>query len=408
MRSYKQYLSENHFDGYIHTPAFKKAGPAKYAGTAIDARDNPEVYGDRSPNAVETHIRNHLIRPENANPVWAAAKNYLSTSGYRHLLPHPSFKPVVEGTSLNKQYPIAHAYNLAVAGHPEYKKRVFEGYKENHPNIIRELHASDYDDMLHKSYEAMTKQTRGQFDHMPVRVRLHSGDLNYRHSGEMIRDIFGHSNLNVYSESGHDIMNKKDHHYGMDGNQMFRAVHDYYGHGMHGNEFGPHGEETAWAVHRKLYTPGAAVALTSETRGANSWVNYSGANSDIQVEMEHHRKERKQAMAFGDHLAAKNHHALAMFAGSHWNYAPNKGIILPHEFMDQHYRGEIPDSIKGLGEGNGKVYDAKKDHLGLKKLAVIHNTASHLKNNGGEFNAAGAQRDFEKMISLHGYSSASF
>lgn len=58
-------------------------------------------------------------------------------------------------------------------------------------------------------------------------------------------------------------------------NDVFRAVHDAYGHFGHGNAFfrAP-GEERAWIAHSAMFSPAARRALTSETRGQNSWVNY--------------------------------------------------------------------------------------------------------------------------------------
>lgn len=57
-------------------------------------------------------------------------------------------------------------------------------------------------------------------------------------------------------------------------NDAFRAVHDYFGHGMEGATFGARGEENAWQAHKRLFSPEAMPALTSETRGQNSWVNF--------------------------------------------------------------------------------------------------------------------------------------
>lgn len=57
-------------------------------------------------------------------------------------------------------------------------------------------------------------------------------------------------------------------------NDVFRIVHDVFGHGLEGNGFGPSGEENAWQAHVRMYSPLAARAMTTETRGQNSWVNY--------------------------------------------------------------------------------------------------------------------------------------
>ena len=62
-------------------------------------------------------------------------------------------------------------------------------------------------------------------------------------------------------------------------NDLFRAVHDAFGHGMEGAGFRARGEENAWQAHARLFTGPALGALTSETRGQNSWVNF-GPNGE--------------------------------------------------------------------------------------------------------------------------------
>jgi len=57
-------------------------------------------------------------------------------------------------------------------------------------------------------------------------------------------------------------------------NDVFRAVHDYYGHAKEGVGFRADGEENAWRSHASMYSPLARMAMTSETRGQNSWLNY--------------------------------------------------------------------------------------------------------------------------------------
>lgn len=57
-------------------------------------------------------------------------------------------------------------------------------------------------------------------------------------------------------------------------NDLFRAVHDAFGHGLEGAGFRAQGEENAWQAHARLFTGPALQAMTSETRGQNSWLNY--------------------------------------------------------------------------------------------------------------------------------------
>jgi hypothetical protein len=57
-------------------------------------------------------------------------------------------------------------------------------------------------------------------------------------------------------------------------NDMFRAVHDVMGHSKHGVGFRAGGEENAYQIHSRMFSDEALPALTSETRGQNSWVNF--------------------------------------------------------------------------------------------------------------------------------------
>jgi hypothetical protein len=56
-------------------------------------------------------------------------------------------------------------------------------------------------------------------------------------------------------------------------NDKFRAVHDYFGHTAEPNSFGPKGEQEAFNAHKQSLTGPAIPALTTETRGQNSFVN---------------------------------------------------------------------------------------------------------------------------------------
>jgi hypothetical protein len=57
-------------------------------------------------------------------------------------------------------------------------------------------------------------------------------------------------------------------------NDVFRVVHDYFGHAAGGHNFRPQGEENAWRSHAAMYSPEALPAVTTETRGQTSWVYY--------------------------------------------------------------------------------------------------------------------------------------
>lgn len=73
-------------------------------------------------------------------------------------------------------------------------------------------------------------------------------------------------------------------------NDIFRVVHDYFGHIKDGVGFRADGEENAWRSHAAMYSPLARMAMTSETRGQNSWLNfgpYGEANRTAKTEDTH-------------------------------------------------------------------------------------------------------------------------
>jgi hypothetical protein len=59
-------------------------------------------------------------------------------------------------------------------------------------------------------------------------------------------------------------------------NDMFRTVHDFFGHAASGRGFGKDGEEAAWVAHSVMFSPEARRAMTTETRGQNSYYNKFG------------------------------------------------------------------------------------------------------------------------------------
>ena len=73
-------------------------------------------------------------------------------------------------------------------------------------------------------------------------------------------------------------------------NDLFRVVHDYFGHVKEGVGFRADGEENTWRAHSAMFSPLAQRALTTETRGQNSWLNfgpYGESNRTAKVEDTH-------------------------------------------------------------------------------------------------------------------------
>lgn len=91
----------------------------------------------------------------------------------------------------------------------------------------------------------------------------------------MMRDIIDNRTLKVrgsaqdFATNPHPILN-------MEINDMFRAVHDFFGHAGSGRGFMADGEEAAWVAHSQMFSPLARRAMTTETRGQNSFYNQTG------------------------------------------------------------------------------------------------------------------------------------
>lgn len=151
------------------------------------------------------------------------------------------------------------------------------------------------DPLVKASYDAMIAETLAQWDAIKktgLKVEFITGDDPYGNPRNAILDVVENNHLWVYptsagfggSESadvdisgnpllaevpGEEISGRK-----VQANDIFRIVHDYFGHIKEGVGFRADGEENAWRSHAAMYSPLARQAMTTETRGQNSWVNY--------------------------------------------------------------------------------------------------------------------------------------
>jgi hypothetical protein len=377
----------------------------EHAGTAIEHRENPSAYGAGGHGAIDEKIKQGFKDPA-SNSVGKAANTYSK----EHLNKPYDFHDDHPKSSLRKQYTIGKTYELATENKPEYKKAVFDDYAKHRPDIVKQTKAHDYDSLVHGSYKALSSEVNKQFKAMPVKTQYHDGHMSYHNSGEMQRDIHAHNNLAVFRGGDkHEFLHNTDKETGLNENEKFRAVHDYFGHGIHGNQFGAKGEEVAWHSHKKMMTPGASVAMTAETRGQNSAVNYGHSNLETQKTMETHRATKKAALNSGNVAGAQKADNDLREAGSKWNYAKQASVALPSAMLHPHYDGHVPSHIASmlhdpLAKEHKGVYNVKKDHLNLVGLAQHHNTKSHNSiEGGGELDHENAHADLKHIASVHGY-----
>jgi hypothetical protein len=124
----------------------------------------------------------------------------------------------------------------------------------------------------------MRDDVNQQYEHMTLPVE--KGGMGLRHevtkhdpyptASAMAHDV-AHGRIQTMATAAtgpHAILSNQE-------NDRFRAVHDVFGHAATGRGFSRHGEEAAWRSHVQMFSPEAKEAMTSETRGQNSVVNYS-------------------------------------------------------------------------------------------------------------------------------------
>ncbi len=152
--------------------------------------------------------------------------------------------------------------------------------------------AAAYDDLkndnsadpkVKAAYKALADETSSQFQQLKAAgYKMEPWTKEgqpYANSTEMAADLKNNKHLYYFTGGEeHPLLGKVDPETGVVYNDMFRAVHDVYGHAAPGNGFGPRGEEGAFQVHSQMYSPEARQAMATETRGQNSWVNFGKHN----------------------------------------------------------------------------------------------------------------------------------
>lgn len=196
-------------------------------------------------------------------------------------------------------------------------KKIFKLDKERAKQIGQAYDAmrnDPTDPQVKEAYDAMAKETIAQYE--AILERGYKVEINneepYNNSQEMIEDLRNNKTMRIFStEAGfgdtpitddqraENPLLRDSGYTDANGNvllvnDVFRFVHDFFGHAERGNSFGPLGEENAWDAHSRMYTPLARKAMTSETRGQNSWVNFSGVNDEAFKLRDKARKLREE------------------------------------------------------------------------------------------------------------------
>lgn len=153
---------------------------------------------------------------------------------------------------------------------------------------------STYDPPTARAYDLFKRESRAQYETIVaagVRVEPwldRERDQPYLSSTELCRSVRETGVLYVYlTANGHGAGpgGNGDHPMHEDAgirihgvefcyNDLFRAVHDFFGHVMHGNSFGPRGEFKATYDHMQMYSDAIHPVLAAETICQVCWFFY--------------------------------------------------------------------------------------------------------------------------------------
>lgn len=214
---------------------------------------------------------------------------------------------------------------------------------------------------VRKSYDALAKETKAQWDYITqhgVEMEPYTGKGEpYKNSAEMMSDVRDNKHLWFFpTDQGfgstevetHPMLEKSGVKVGgkeLLVNDLFRAVHDYFGHAKEGYEFGPRGELNAYLSHSAMYSNEARPAMAAETMAQNSWVNFG----------KHLRDAEGNIPKRGE---------LGYVAPQDRPFAEQKATVLPQDLMKetgmQFMPSKEPRAVKTAAvrdEETGKVYE---------------------------------------------------
>lgn len=176
---------------------------------------------------------------------------------------------------------VANQYNMS-AGHVSMVHDYYMPWDAE----LAERTASEYDkldvynDDAKLYYDALIREVQAQYDMLISAgyVMIVTDDDPYASSADMMRDAESRvlRVLATNDKSAHPYMTNAQ-------NDMFRFVHDLFGHAMHGFEFGPRGEFNAMLSHAQMFGPYARMALYTETHGQNSVYQQTGSFAQQKV-----------------------------------------------------------------------------------------------------------------------------
>lgn len=219
----------------------------------------PDAHGRGIVNRGEDSLQ---FRPERNDETTRVAAAYVKKAFGREYDPHTSYDEA-----------------------PEARLKEIADYFQN---VAK--HQPDAPEVL-RSYRAMARETIEQYNAMiaaGIKPEPYRGKGEpYASSEDMMRDVRENKHLyflrtdNAFGQGTQDAANPlleksgiKIGDFELLVNDVFRVVHDYFGHTQQGLQFGPRGEFNAWKSHSRMYSDEAQGAVAAETLAQNAWVNF--------------------------------------------------------------------------------------------------------------------------------------
>jgi hypothetical protein len=344
----------------------------RYNGTdAITSRGRSQSDKDDARRLAKEKVKN-----DETNFSLQSAIRYNKSVGLPDIKHHKYKKSdAVAQTGIAELYP--RLTGVDSKGYTETKQEayIFKGYKEKFPSIIADYKIKNYKDLVNKAFAQLIREVDMQYEQLPIHISYHDGDMNYENSADMMDDVHNFGNLWVFSggEDHPKLGSKTMDAQGLTANEKFRAVHDYYGHSVEGYQFGKDGEENAWIEHSKMLSPLAQWALSTETRGQNSYVNYSGVNAAILETIKIGSELKKRGLAEGNDEMAREGQGLLDTVYDVFIFAEQKAVILPVEYTDTSMYGGIGITTmpEKLNFGSNRKNETEKT-LSIKQSGSLH------------------------------------
>jgi hypothetical protein len=246
------------------------------------------------------------------------------------------FDKIRSATKLNKVQ-----HNILLNIDTKLSKEIADAYEKmkHDPN----------NEKVKKAYQAMVDETKLQYDALiagGLKAERWTGEGEpYANSKEMLNDLKENNHLYFLPNEAafgdkdgsvkyKDNIGLQDSGVLLDGkpltnSEVFRIVHDAV-HGINGNEFGPIGEENATLQHLSMYSDEALPAVVAQTRGQNSWVNFSGVNDSANAKFKQAAKLEKEGKKDEAEKIRKE-------AQKEYTFADPKIGILPDKYNFRYY-----------------------------------------------------------------------